>query len=66
MTEFNDLIQKCGFSNRGAADLFDVRYDTIKNWRYGKSAVPERVMQQMRDISNAVAEIAKERGNEVG
>lgn len=53
-TEFKTLIEKCGLSTRGAANLFNVRTDTIKNWKYGKSNPPENVMLQMRQLSKAV------------
>ena len=37
-----------------AAFLFSVRVDTIKNWKYGKSKVPDGVMMQLRELHKAV------------
>jgi DNA-binding transcriptional regulator YiaG len=54
VNEFTELMNECGLSNKGCARLLDVRYDTIKNWKYGKSQTPERVMLQMRQLSKAV------------
>ena len=42
-------MQICGVSQRGAAFLLDVRYDTIKNWYYGRARVPAGVMADLEE-----------------
>lgn len=54
-TEFNTLITKCGLSTRGAANLLNVRYDTVRNWKYGRTQVPENVMIQMQQYAKAAS-----------
>lgn len=56
-TRFTDLMQSCGLSNKGAAHLLGVRYDTIKNWRYGKAQVPEGVLRDLQRYAEAAEEI---------
>ena len=57
---FNDLIKQCGLSSQGAAYLLDVRYDTIKNWKYGKCKVPAGVMRDLKAYANAADKIFKQ------
>lgn len=57
VTNFNKLLTRCGLSSRGAATLFNVRYDTIRNWKYGKCKAPEPVMQQMEELTQEVERI---------
>ena len=47
MNHFAELQHRTGTSNHGLARLLGVRVDTIKNWRYGKCRVPDRVMTQL-------------------
>ena len=54
---FNDLLEKTGVSTRGASYLFDVRYDTVRNWKYGRSNVPVTVIEQMKDYAAAADKI---------
>ena len=54
-TEFAQLIDDCGLSKKGAARLLNVRYDTIKNWYYGRTKTPETVMLQMQQYAKAAA-----------
>ena len=58
--QFNNLMELCGLSNRGAAHLLGVRYDTIKNWKYGKCKVPAGVMRDLRAYANAADKIFKQ------
>lgn len=55
--QFSELMQRCGLSNKGAAYLLSVRPDTIKNWRYGKCAIPDGVMRDMEAYAKAADEI---------
>lgn len=54
MNKFTQLQKECGLSNQGAAHLFKVRVDTIKNWRYERAAVPDLVMAQLEQLQRAV------------
>lgn len=57
MSKFKELIDNCGLSQTGAARLLDVRYDTLKNWYYGRAKVPESVMKDMIALQKAVNKI---------
>lgn len=57
MSKFKELIDNCGLSQTGAARLLDVRYDTLKNWYYGRTKVPESVMKDMIALQKAVNKI---------
>lgn len=53
MNKFKTLIDHCGLSNKGAAMLLGVRYDSVKNWVYGRANVPEGVMDDMQAYAEA-------------
>ena len=53
INKFSQLQYNCGLSNQGVARLFEVRPDTIKNWKYGRAKVPEKVMLQMEQYAKA-------------
>lgn len=53
MNKFSELQKQTGASNQGLANLLGVRVDTIKNWKYDRAAVPERVMLQMEQYAKA-------------
>ena len=55
--QFTNLLKTCGLSNKGAAYLLDVRVDTIKNWKYGKCAIPDGVMQDLTKYAQAAEDI---------
>lgn len=44
---FKDLINECGLSQKGAARLLGVSYNTVKSWYYERNPVPEGVMIDM-------------------
>ena len=52
--KFKELQHKCGLSNQGVARLFNVKTDTVKNWKYGRTKVPEGVMSQMGQLKRAI------------
>ena len=54
---FKNLLKTCGLSNKGAAQLLNVRADTIRNWKYGKCKVPDGVMEQLQRYAKAADEI---------
>ncbi|MAI17136.1 MAG: hypothetical protein CBC71_06250 [Rhodobacteraceae bacterium TMED111] len=56
---FNDLLKQTGMSTRGASNLLNVRYDTVRNWKYGRTQVPERVMEQMEQYAQFASHIFK-------
>ena len=59
MTKFNNLLHACGLSTKGAAMLLDVRYDTIKNWKYGRCNVPDGVMHDLELYAQSAKNIFK-------
>ena len=59
MNKFNELLQQCGLSTKGAAYLLDVRPDTIKNWRYGRCKIPEGVMVDLEEYAKCADNIFK-------
>ncbi|MGR3179826.1 MAG: hypothetical protein ACUZ8E_17440 [Candidatus Anammoxibacter sp.] len=57
MTPFNNLLHDCGLSTKGAARLLEVRYDTVKNWKYGRCNVPDGVMRDLERYAKAAKDI---------
>lgn len=57
---FRKLLKMCGISQTGAARLLGVRYDTVKNWYYGRAKIPEGVMDDVRKYAQAAEEIFSE------
>ena len=53
MAEFKTLLKRTGMSTRGASSLLGVRFDTVRNWKYGRTAVPENVTMQMTQYAQA-------------
>lgn len=51
------LIDTCGLSKKGAARLLDVRYDTVKNWYYGRCNTPEGVTRDLKAYAKAARDI---------
>lgn len=51
MNRFAQLLKQTGMSTRGASNLLGVRYDTVRNWKYGRTKVPDRVMMQMEQYA---------------
>ena len=58
-TRFAQLLNTCGLSQKGAARLLGVRYDTVKNWYYGRCSVPDGVMSDLESYSEAAMNIFK-------
>lgn len=50
---FKELIDHCHYSKKGAAKVFGVHYETIRNWYYGKTATPEEVIAKMKELKQA-------------
>jgi len=55
--DFKHLIDYCGLSKKGAAKLLNVRYDTIKNWYYGRAQVPDGILSNMREYAKCASKI---------
>lgn len=53
MNKFTELQKQTGASNQGLANLLGVRVDTIKNWKYDRASVPDKVMMQMEQYAKA-------------
>ena len=54
---FAQLVEYCGLSQKGVSRLLGVRYDTVKNWYYCRSKVPDGVMGDMRAYAKACKKI---------
>lgn len=50
MTLFAAAIRLVGLSQREAAELFDVRLDTVKSWSVGRNRPPQGVWEDLRDL----------------
>lgn len=57
MNNFPQLLKDCGLSQKGAARLLNVRYDTVKNWYYEHAKIPDGVMEDMRAYAKAAEKI---------
>ena len=57
MTEFKQLLDQCGVSQKGASLLLDVRYDTVKSWYYGRNPVPDGVIADLRAYAKQAGKI---------
>lgn len=57
MTEFDKLFKCCGLSIGGAAMLLDVRQDTVRKWKSGRSDVPDGVLESMKSYADAAGRI---------
>ncbi|MCP4209757.1 MAG: hypothetical protein GY767_22330 [Shimia sp.] len=47
MTDFKNMLGLCGPSRREAADYFEVREDTVKNWSSGRTSPPDNVVADL-------------------
>ncbi|MCP3946329.1 hypothetical protein [Herbaspirillum sp.] len=47
MTDFKNMLGLCGPSRREAADYFEVREDTVKNWSSGRTSPPDNVVDDL-------------------
>lgn len=50
MTPYALLLQACGLSQREAADLHDVRLDTVKSWAAGRREAPPAAIGELRAL----------------
>lgn len=74
MTPFKLLCDRCGLSQREAADFLGARLDTVKSWASGRNRAPEGVITQLRGLfatieraaGELVAEVLKQRPTELG
>ena len=57
MTEFKQLLDKCGVSQKGASRLLDVSYNTVKSWYYGRNPVPDGVIADLRAYAKQAGKI---------
>lgn len=54
------LIDRCGLSQREAAELHGVRIDTVKSWSSGRNRAPKGVIDELRDLYAKIDRSAKE------
>ena len=54
---FKQLLETCGLSQPGAARLLKVRYDTVRNWYYGKVKVPQGVVDDLTKYAEQAKKI---------
>lgn len=52
--KFKHRVKECGLSLRGVAYLFDTPYETVRNWKYGKTKVPDDVMDKLGQLNRMV------------
>lgn len=50
-TTFSLLSQICGLSHREAAQLLNVRLDTVKSWSTGRNRVPDAVLAELAELA---------------
>ena len=58
MTPFKLLCELTGLSTREAGDFLSVRHDTVKSWSSGRNPTPDGVLDQMRDLIDAIENAA--------
>jgi hypothetical protein len=58
MTPYLLLMQACGLSQREAAELRNVRVDTVKSWCTGRNNAPQAAVDQLRDLYGRLVETA--------
>lgn len=59
-TAFALLCQVCGLSQREAAELLEVRLDTVKSWSAGRNRAPGRVLSELARLAAAIERAADE------
>jgi len=50
ITPFSVLAERCGLSQREAAEFLKVRIDTVKSWSAGRNAVKPEVLAELRRL----------------
>ena len=58
MTTFKSALSICGLSQSQAADLFDVKIDTVKSWCAGRNAPPPGVWDMLADLYRRIEDAA--------
>ena len=72
-TPFKLLCDRCGLSQREAADFLGARLDTVKSWASGRNRAPAGVIAELRKLhatieraaGELVAEVKKRRPDEL-
>lgn len=59
-TTFSLLCDRCGLSQQTAADLLNVRLDTVKSWSNGRNGCPPGVIEQLRALYAIIERSAAE------
>jgi hypothetical protein len=59
-TTFSLLSQICGLSHREAAQLLNVRLDTVKSWSTGRNRVPNAVLAELAELAARIETAATE------
>lgn len=53
-TPFALLVERCGLSQREAAEFLKVRLDTVKTWYAGRDAAKPSVLAELRSLYAAI------------
>jgi hypothetical protein len=54
VTAFSALMQRCGLSQREAAEFLDVRLDTVKSWCSGRNPTRHLILAELRQLYRKV------------
>lgn len=54
MTKFKILYTACGLSNSEAAELLNVRIDTVKSWSSGRNRAPAGVIRELINLTQRI------------
>lgn len=54
------LSQRCGLSQREAADFHGVSFDTVKSWWAGRNATPPSAIEELRSLYAKIERTAGE------
>jgi hypothetical protein len=57
-TLYNLLRERCGLSQREAADFHGVRPDTVKSWCTGRNRAPDGVIAELRTLYRKIERAA--------
>jgi hypothetical protein len=64
MTAFATLMQRCGLSQREAAELLEVRLDTVKSWSSGRNPVRLAIINELRELYRKIERAGRELAEE--
>lgn len=59
-TAYTLIAQRCGLSQREAAELLGVRIDTVKSWSSGRNRAPDGVIKELRQLYGRIEQAAIE------